>query len=294
MRRKSPLRIGTRASPLALAQAYAVRDRLAQDCVIIPLSTTGDCVQDRPLAEVGGKGLFTKEIDAAMLRGDIDIAVHSAKDLPTLLPEGIHLAGFLPREDVRDAFISTKACRLQDLPHGATLGTASPRREAQVLLARPDLRVVLLRGNVETRLKKVESGEIDATLLAFAGLKRLGLAHRASALLDVEMFLPAVGQGALAITAGSGSFAALLAPLVHIPTTRAVSCERAFLAVLGGSCRTPIAGYAWEEEGQLHFRGAIYGHGQAFTVALSGGDAESLGAQAGRDLRAKLPTGILS
>ena len=205
------LKIGTRGSPLALAQAGEMRALLARahGCdlerfEIVVIRTSGDMIQDRALAEAGGKGLFTREIDAAMLIGEIDVAVHSAKDLPTVLPEGIVVAGYLPREDVRDALISTRADTIAGLPRGGTLGTASLRRQAQVKRLRPDLEVGLLRGNVETRLGKAERGEIDATLLAYAGLKRLGLARRATALLDIETFLPAVGQGAIALTARAG------------------------------------------------------------------------------------------
>ena len=200
--------LGTRGSPLALAQANETRRRLSEahgwdveQIVLKVIRTSGDAIQDRPLAEAGGKGLFTKEIDAALLAGEIDAAVHSAKDLPTLVPEGVALAGFLPREDVRDALISALSDTIQGLPKGASLGAASLRRQAQALRLRPDLRLELLRGNVETRLKKAESGAVGATLLAMAGLKRLGLVHRARAALDLDAFLPAPGQGAIALTA---------------------------------------------------------------------------------------------
>src|SRR5580698_7261292 len=221
------LRIGTRGSPLALAQAHETRERLARahgvdpaGFEIVVIKTSGDLIQDRALAEAGGKGLFTKEIDAAMLRGEIDVAVHSSKDLPTLLPEGIEVVGYLEREDPRDALISPRAARFEDLPQGARLGTASLRRQAIAKRLRPDLEISLLRGNVETRLKRAESGEIDATLLAYAGLKRLGLADRATAVLDVDVFVPAVGQGAIGITARSGDFAAAtaLTPILHADT----------------------------------------------------------------------------
>ncbi len=200
------IRIGTRGSPLALAQAHETKRRMAEanggfSFEIVVIKTSGDLIQDRALSEAGGKGLFTKEIDAAMLRGEIDVAVHSSKDLPTALPEGIGVAGYLPREDARDALISAKSTTLAGLPQGGTLGTASLRRQAQAKRLRPDLNVGLLRGNVETRLGKAERGEIDATLLAYAGLKRLGFAHRATALLEIDDFLPAVGQGAIGITA---------------------------------------------------------------------------------------------
>jgi len=256
-------------------------------------------IQDRALSEAGGKGLFTKEIDAAMLRGDIDIAVHSSKDLPTLLPDGIVVAGYLPREDVRDALISAKAATVRGLPQGGSLGTASLRRQAQVKRLRPDLQVSLLRGNVETRLGKAERGEIDATLLAYAGLKRLGLAHRATALLDIDDFLPAVGQGAIGITSRSqdGAAQAALAPILHADTSHALAAERAFLAVLDGSCRTPIAGHARVDAGRIAFRGLVLraDGSEAFEAEAGGavGEARDLGEQAGRELLARLPRGVL-
>src|SRR4051812_34676479 len=208
----SVVRIGTRGSPLALAQAGLVRARLAAAQGLAPglapeaieltiIRTTGDAIQDRPLAEVGGKGLFTKEIEEALLAGTIDLAVHSAKDLPTVLPPGLAITAVLPREDPRDVFISRKAKALRDLPSGATVGTASLRRQAQVKRLRPDIDVVPFRGNVETRLRKLDEGVVDATLLALAGLKRLGLAEAATAVLDPQEFLPAVGQGIIALEA---------------------------------------------------------------------------------------------
>ena len=302
-----PIRIGTRGSPLALAQTHETRGRLArahalsEDAFeIVVIKTSGDMIQDRALAEAGGKGLFTKEIDAAMLRGEIDIAIHSSKDLPTLLPDGICIAGFLPREDVRDALISAKSTTIAGLPQGGSLGTASLRRQAQVKRLRPDLQVGLLRGNVETRLTKAERGEIDATLLAYAGLKRLGLAHRATALLEIDEFLPAVGQGAIGITARPDDENALrtLAPILHAATGEALACERAFLAVLDGSCKTPIAGHARIELGVLQFRGAVYrvDGSEAFEVTSSGrpDEAVRLGVNAGEDLLTRLPKGVLA
>ncbi len=299
------MRIGTRGSPLALVQAHLTRDLLAAahpglGFEIVIIKTSGDQIQDRALSEAGGKGLFTKEIDAAMLRGEIDLAVHSSKDLPTLTPEGVAVAGFLPREDPRDALISAKAATVRDLPQGGTFGTASLRRQAQVKRLRPDLSVGLLRGNVETRLGKAERGEIDATLLAYAGLKRLGLAARATALLDIEDFLPAVGQGAIGLTArpDDGATLAALAAILDAPTGAAVACERAFLAVLDGSCKTPIAGHAWIEAGRLRFRGAVYrtDGSQSFEIAGAGApyEAAEIGAAAGRDLLARLPRGVLA
>ncbi|MEO5372699.1 MAG: hydroxymethylbilane synthase [Alphaproteobacteria bacterium] len=263
------LRIGTRGSPLALAQTNMVRDRLAAahpDLAIpgaievIIIKTTGDIVLDRPLAEIGGKGLFTKEIDEAMLEGRVDLAVHSMKDVATVLPDGIVLPCMLPREDPRDAFLCLKARSLADLPAGAVIGTSSLRRGAQILHRRPDLKVAPLRGNVQTRLRRLEEGVVDATLLALAGLKRLGLADQATAVLATEDLLPAVAQGAVGITCRDGDGAALerLAPLSHADTVRCVEAERAFLTVLDGSCRTPIAGLAEiTGDGSLWFRGMI-------------------------------------
>ena len=263
---QSRLRIGTRGSPLALAQARMTRAALAaahgwnEDAVAIEvIRTSGDRIQDRPLAEAGGKGLFTKEIEEALLAGSIDLAVHSAKDMPTALPDGLMLVACLPREDVRDAFISRKAASLRHLPHGAVVGTASLRRQAMVKRLRPDVSVVPLRGNVETRLRKLDAGEVDATLLALAGLKRLGLADTATALLDAQEFLPAVGQGAITIEGriDDARTREYLAKIDHADTSVALACERAFLAVLDGSCRTPIAGHAAITGTRLHLRGLI-------------------------------------
>ena len=262
----SKVRIGTRGSPLALMQAREVRERLEaahgpgrfdfETCVI---KTSGDRIQDRPLADAGGKGLFTKEIEEALLAGAIDIAVHSMKDMPTVLPAGLAVTCILPREDVRDAFISLKAASLGDLPKGAVVGTSSLRRQAQVLHRRPDLAVVSLRGNVETRLRKIEGGAADATLLACAGLKRLGLESRITAPIPTDEMLPAVAQGAIGVETRAGDFAMaeLLGPINHQPSALAVTAERAFLAKLDGSCRTPIAALAELEAGRLVFRGMI-------------------------------------
>ncbi len=301
------LKIGTRGSPLALAQARETRRLLARAhgfgegrFEIVAIRTSGDLIQDRALAQAGGKGLFTKEIDDAMLRGEIDVAVHSSKDLPTVLPDGIVLAGYLPREDVRDALISRSADSLSGLPRGGSLGTASLRRQAQVRRIRPDLQTGLLRGNVETRLAKVERGEIDATILAYAGLKRLGLAHRATALLDIETFLPAVGQGAIGFTARKGDtrVSETLAPILDEPTGAALCVERAFLKVLDGSCRTPIAGHAQILDGVLHFRGMVLraDGAEVFEVSASGplGQESKLGERAGLELLGRLPSGVLA
>lgn len=290
------IRIGTRDSPLALAQAEETRRRLAEahdlppDAVaVVPIRTTGDRILDRPLSEAGGKGLFTKEIDDALLDGRIDLAVHSAKDMPTLLPKGLSIVASLPRVDVRDAFISAKATRLSDLAEGAIVGTSSLRRKAFALRHRPDLRVVDFRGNVQTRLRKIESGEADATFLALAGLTRLGIADRATSFVDTEGWLPAVGQGIIAIVARSDDEAtrARLAALDHRDTSIALAAERAFLTVLDGSCRTPIGGLA-ELGPTLRLRGVIVKTDGSVAHEINregpAADAERIGAEAGREL----------
>eukprot|EP01037_Dinobryon_pediforme_P009474 gene9474-9554_t len=302
-----PLKLGTRGSPLALAQALETQQRLCAAhnidhafIEIIVIKTTGDMIKDRALSEAGGKGLFTKELDIALLAGEIDFAVHSAKDMPTLMPEGMDIIGYLPREDVRDAFISAKSATLVDLPAEASFGSASLRRQAQALRLRPDLKPALLRGNVETRLDKVESGACDCTLLALAGLKRLGLADRATQILDIADFLPAVGQGAIAITTRNDDplVAAALAPILDIETTQALSAERAFLRVLDGSCRTPIAGYARLHHGRLQFHGEILSPdgAQSYKVSFIGRpeDAARLGEDAGHELLSRTPPDLLS
>ena len=296
------IRIGTRGSPLALAQARLARAALAaahgwhEDAIeIVTIRTSGDRIQDRPLSEVGGKGLFTKEIEEALLGRAIDLAVHSAKDMPTVLPDGLMLAACLPREDVRDAFISRKAASLRELPQGAVVGTASLRRQAQVKRLRPDLSTIVLRGNVETRLRKLDAGEVDATLLALAGLRRLGLTDHVTALLDIDTFLPAVGQGAVTIEVhiDDARTRDLLAKIDHADTSVALACERAFLAVLDGSCRTPIAGHATLQGDNLRFRGMILrpDGSEAFETSRSGSrkDAVALGADAGAELKARAP-----
>jgi len=298
------IRIGTRGSPLALAQARMVRDALAAQGVgeieIVSIRTSGDRIQDRPLSEAGGKGLFTKEIEEALLAGAIDLAVHSAKDMPTLLPEGLMLAACLPREDVRDVFISRKAKHLGELPQGAVVGTASLRRQAMVKRVRADVSVVPLRGNVETRLRKLEAGEVDATLLALAGLKRLGLADKATALLDAQAFLPAVGQGAITIEARADDARTreMLARIDHADTSVALGCERAFLGVLDGSCRTPIAGHALLTGDAISFRGMILrpDGSEAFETSRAGSrhDAVTLGADAGAELKRRAPADFFS
>jgi hydroxymethylbilane synthase len=300
------LRIGTRGSPLALAQAHDVERRLtaihgsaATSFEIIPVMTTGDMIQDRPLSEAGGKGLFTKELDIALEHGDIDIAVHSAKDLPTVLPATNEIVGYLPREDARDAWISAKASDPRALAPGAVVGTASLRRCALLKRLRPDLAVTLLRGNIETRLAKLALGEADGTILALAGLNRLGLAHQATKLLDCELFVPAVGQGAIGITTrrGDAAVAALLAPILDPATGVALRSERALLRVLDGSCRTPIGGYARLNGGSLGLHAIILRPDGAefFETWVSGpqAEAESLGENAARELLARAPKGFL-
>ena len=295
---KTMLRIGTRGSPLALVQAHMVQARLVAalgvDVGAIELATirtSGDVIQDRPLAEEGGKGLFTKEIEEALLDERIDLAVHSAKDMPTLLPQGLMLAACLEREDARDVFISRKAASLGALPRGATLGTTSPRRQAIAKRMRSDLRVVPLRGNVETRLRKLDDGQADAIILALAGLKRLGLQAQATKVMSVEEFLPAAAQGAIGIEAREKDSRVrdMLARIDHADTSVAVACERAFLAELDGSCRTPIAAHATLSGRVLHFRGLIVKSdgSAAHETAVAGAieDAATIGADAGRALR---------
>ena len=299
------LRIGTRGSPLALAQAHMVRAGLAraagveEGCFAVEIiRTTGDQIQDRPLSEAGGKGLFTKELDSALIDGAIDLAVHSSKDLPTHLPAEIVIAGYLPREDARDAWIGRGGATLDELPPGAVVGTASLRRAAQVKRRRPDIETRLLRGNVETRLRKVESGEIDATLLALAGLRRLGLAERATALLPLDAFPPACGQGAIGITCRADDRAtrAALTPLLDAATGSALAAERAFLTALDGSCRTPIAGHARIMGEEIDFHGEVLkaDGSEAYVVRRRGRaiDAALIGADAGKEVLLRLPHGV--
>jgi hydroxymethylbilane synthase len=287
------LRIGTRASPLALAQARETARLLAEAghpaAELVPMRTTGDKITDRPLIAAGGKGLFTKEIDEALLSGTVDLAVHSAKDMPTRLADGLIIAACLKREDVRDAFLSPVARTLRDLPQGARLGTSSLRRKALALRLRPDLDVVDLRGNVETRLRKLGEGIADATLLACAGLRRLGLIDHATSLIDVADWLPASGQGAIAIVVREDSpVRAIVAAIDHAATSTAVTAERAFLTVLDGSCRTPIGALAELDGDGLRFRGIIVkpDGSVAHDVTRSGSiaDAAALGSDAGAEL----------
>jgi hydroxymethylbilane synthase len=301
------LRIGTRGSPLALAQAREVGERLAAAhgpgrCTVEVrvIKTSGDRIQDRPLSEVGGKGLFTKEIEEALLAGEIDLAVHSLKDLETRLPAGLAIAAVLPREDVRDAFISPVAASLAQLPAGAVVGTSSLRRQAQVRRLRPDLEVVPFRGNVETRLDKLGRGVAQATLLACAGLKRLGLEHRITARIPVEEMLPAVAQGAIGLQTREGDQAtrALVAALDHLQSRQAITAERAFLARLDGSCRTPIAALATLKGALVHFRGMLLTPDGRRSVDITrdgpAADAAALGDDAGAELLSRAGPDFLS
>ena len=297
------LKIGTRGSELALAQARETRQRLMaahglqeDDFEIVVISTSGDRIQDRPLSEVGGKGLFTKEIEEALLTGDIDIAVHSSKDMPTVLPEGLELSCFLEREDVRDAFIGRAAKRLEDLPERAVVGSSSLRRQALIRRLRPDVEVVMFRGNVQTRLRKLEEGQVGATLLANAGLRRLGMAEVITELLPVDRFPPAPGQGAICIESriGDNRIRDMLAPIGDAETEAALACERAFLGALDGSCRTPIAGHARVEGDRIAFHGMILTpDGKEVHEIEDQGklpEAATIGKRAGETVRARAGT----
>lgn len=308
-----PLRIGTRGSPLALVQARSVLAllRAARPDLMFTeqvIATTGDRVQDRALAEVGGKGLFAKEIHEALAARRIDAAVHSLKDLETTLPPGIVLAATLPREDARDALILGPDCAAPDpadplaaLPRGAVIGTSSVRRQAQLLHARPDLRVALLRGNVQTRLARLREGVMAATLLALAGLRRLGLAEAAGAVLAPEVMLPASCQGIIGITARADDapLLALLGRIVDPASCVAATAERALLGALDGSCRTPIGAHAvLADDGALHLTGLVARPDGTFLVRRSAAgaakDAASLGAALGETLRAASPADVLA
>jgi len=256
------LRLGTRGSRLACAQAEIVRGALTAigfTIDVVVLKTTGDKVQDRSLADIGGKGLFTKELEEALLNNVIDLAVHSMKDVPAVLPSELAIAAVLPREDVRDAFLSHAGCSLDGLPTGARIGTSSVRRTAQIARARPDLDTVPLRGNVDTRLAKLDAGEFDAILLAYAGLRRLGLDHRFTSLLPIDTWLPALSQGAIGIEtrAAEATVVQAVAGLSDRATEIALACERAFQLALDGSCRTPIGGLAECVRESLRFRGEV-------------------------------------
>jgi hydroxymethylbilane synthase len=291
-----PLRIGTRGSPMALHQAELVRDRLGAAhpglaIELVPIRTTGDRVQTRQLAEIGGKGLFTKEIEEALLDRRIDLAVHSLKDMETVLPAGLEISAVLARDDPRDALVSRDGGGLADLPHGARIGTASLRRRAQLLRWRGDLDVAPIRGNVGTRLAKLAAGEFDALVLALCGLERLGRAGVASEILGPELMLPAVGQGALALEcrAGDPALRQLLAPLDDPASAACVAAERAMLAALDGSCRTPIAGLATIAGDRLSLDALLLApDGSAERrdhIAGAIGDAVALGSELGARLR---------
>lgn len=295
------LKIGTRGSPLAVAQAdetvrrlvKAWPDRLRkEDLEIVIIKTSGDRIQDRSLSSIGGKGLFVKEIEEAMMAGHIDMAVHSMKDMETALPEGLLIDCLLPREDARDAFISAKGHKLADLPTGSLVGTSSLRRQAQILHHRPDLKVDIFRGVVETRLRKLADGVADATLLAYAGLRRLGKQDVVTELLETDRMLPAVAQGAIGIERrqGDDEIAELLGAINDPDTETRITAERAMLAVLDGSCRTPIAGHAvLDEDGNVSLSGAVYSPDgvQAFTSRQSAmrTDAAALGREVGHQIR---------
>ncbi len=263
---ENPLRIGTRGSPLAMAQAYETRARLAAAFEIpqaafeiVVIKVTGDVIQDRPLKDIGGKGLFTREIEDDLLAGKIDIAVHSMKDMPTVQPGGLLLDTYLPREDPRDAFVAPTLSALDQLAQGAVVGTSSLRRRAQLLHQRPDLRVVEFRGNVQTRLKKLADGVAECTFLAVAGLNRLGMQHVPATPINDTLMLPAVAQGAIGIERRAGDIdtEAMLAAIHDTPTGQRLAAERAFLLTLDGSCETPIAGLATLDGDTLHLRGEV-------------------------------------
>jgi hydroxymethylbilane synthase len=292
-----PLRIGTRGSPLALAQAYETRSRLAsafdlqdQAFEIVVIKTTGDQIQDRPLKEIGGKGLFTREIEDDLLSGAIDIAVHSMKDMPVAQPAGLMLDTYLPREDVRDAFVSIEFSGLAELPQGATVGTSSLRRRAQLLVARPDLNIVEFRGNVQTRLKKLHAGVAAATFLAKAGLNRLNMADVPHTAIDADDMLPAVAQGAIGIErrADDTRAAQMLAAIHHAETGQRLAAERAFLAALDGSCETPIAGLAELNGPDLRLRGEVLRPDGSESITADETVPIAEGATLGRDMAKRL------
>ncbi|QDC11310.1 hydroxymethylbilane synthase [Oceanicola sp. D3] len=291
------LKIGTRGSPLALAQAHETRNRLMaahgmpdEAIEIVIISTTGDRVQNRALREIGGKGLFTKEIEEAMLSGEIDIAVHSSKDMPVEQPEGLVLDCFLEREDPRDAFITLDGKALAGLPEGAVVGTSSLRRKAQLLHKRPDLSVVEFRGNVQTRMRKLQDGVAEATFLALAGLNRLNAQHISRQPVDPSEMLPAIAQGTIGIErrADDDRADALLAPLRHELTHHRTAAERAFLAGLDGSCETPIAGLAAIDGNTLELQGEILRTDGSEVLAGSRSGPVSQAAEMGASLAAEL------
>ncbi|MEL6511583.1 MAG: hydroxymethylbilane synthase [Pseudomonadota bacterium] len=303
----SPLNIGTRGSPLALAQAYETRERLAkafdlpfEAFTIVVIKTTGDKVLDRPLKEIGGKGLFTREIEEDMLSGKIDIAVHSMKDMPVAQPEGLLLDTYLPREDVRDAFVSLDGGKLSDLAEGATVGTSSLRRKAQLLNYRPDLNIVEFRGNVQTRLQKLENKVAEATFLAMAGLNRLDMKDVPRTAIETDKMLPAVAQGAIGIErrADDRRMAEMLEAIHDTETGQRLAAERAFLAALDGSCETPIGGLAELEGGTVKLRGEILRVDGSEVISDRGDalieDGADLGTELARSLRSRAPADFFS
>ena len=294
------LKIGTRGSPLALAQAFEVKKKISlsndisKDCIeIVTINTKGDKIQDRPLTEIGGKGLFTEEIENQLLNNEIDLAVHSMKDMPTVLPEGLDIRTFLKREDFRDSFISLKYKKLDDLPEGAIVGSSSLRRRAQLLHKRPDIKLVEFRGNVQTRLKKLESGVAEATFLACAGLLRLGMNELVKPI-SPEIMMPAVAQGVIGVQQRSNDaeMTAILSPLNDKETEIQVMVERAFLKVLDGSCRTPIGAFSKLEGRELVFRGEVLRVNGSEVISGSWKGSTSqpieLGERAGRELKGKI------
>jgi hydroxymethylbilane synthase len=296
------INIGTRKSPLALAQANEVKKSLMAampglEVELVEMITSGDQFM-QSLTDVGGKGLFTKEIEDALLAKSIDLAVHSMKDMPTILPDGLIIGGMPPREDVRDVLLGKNIHSIGDIPKGAVFGTSALRRSAQMLMVRPDLQIVTFRGNVQTRLKKLEEGVVVATMLAKAGLKRLGL-DIPGVELPIDVFLPAVAQGAIGIECrdDDDKMKELLSRISHKPTEMAVNCERAFLRELDGSCRTPIAGYAQIQNEKIHFRGlVIKPDGSAHhAVEMSGeiNDSIQLGKAAGKKIAQAMGPGFL-
>lgn len=310
MYQPSKIRIGTRASKLALAQSEEVKTRLiaayphmqAEQFEIVPMSTTGDAIQDRTLSEIGGKGLFTKEIEDALMDGAIDIAVHSMKDMPTVLPEGLSIPCLLEREDPRDAFISNTSVGVDALPLYAVIGTASLRRGAQLKAYRPDLEIIPLRGNVQTRLRKLKEGVCDATLLAVAGLKRLDMEDVITTALPESVCLPAVAQGAIGVEcrAENTQLIAWLSAIHHEDTALCLMAERSFLAELDGSCRTPIAGLATREGNQLTLEGVVAKpdgsvvHRDSITCPAILAAAEAAGRELGQRLLARAGANFLA
>ncbi|MFO1163994.1 MAG: hydroxymethylbilane synthase [Paracoccus sp. (in: a-proteobacteria)] len=299
---QNPLRIGTRGSALALAQAHETRDRLmaahglsADAFEIVVIKTTGDRVLDRPLKEIGGKGLFTREIEDALSAGEIDIAVHSMKDMPTIQPEGLVIDCYLPREDVRDAFVSPHFASISELPQGAVVGSSSLRRRAQLAARRPDLELVEFRGNVQTRLKKLGDGVAVATFLAMAGLSRLGMLHVARGAVEADEMLPAVAQGCIGVErrADDARIGAMLAAIANRDSGLRVTAERAFLRRLDGSCQTPIAGLAVLNGDRLHLRGEILRPDGSEVIAGErigpAADGAAMGTDLANELRTRAP-----